>query len=94
MCAKAHRHKSLNFWKNLLCTDENKINRVGTDGKTFVRRLKDQVLNPRFTTKSIKHRGGKIIVWVAFSWYVVGPIVRIDGTMDRFQYLDILKKKM
>ena len=29
-----------------------------------------------------------------FSWYSVGPLVRIPGLMDRFIYLDILKNNM
>lgn len=35
-----------------------------------------------------------IMVWGCFSRYGVGPLVRIEGTMDRFMYADILKKQM
>lgn len=33
-------------------------------------------------------------VWGSFSWRGVGPLVKIEGTMDKFVYLDILKNKM
>jgi len=65
-----------------------------TSSGRMKRSPKSQALNPRFTTKTLKNGEGKLMVWGGFSWYGVGPIVRIDGIMDRFQYLDILKKKM
>ena len=34
------------------------------------------------------------MVWGAFSWHGVGPIVKINGKMDRYQYLDILENQM
>ena len=34
------------------------------------------------------------MVWGAFSWHGVGPLVKINGKMDKFQYLDILKNHM
>lgn len=74
--------------------DETERNRMGPDGKTFVRRPKGQALNPKYTIKSIKHGGGRILCWGAFSWHGVGPIIRINEIMDRFQYLDILKNIM
>lgn len=67
---------------------------MGPDGKTFVCRPKGQALNPKYTMKSIKHGGGSILCWGAFSWHGVGPIFRINGIRDRFQYLDILKNTM
>ena len=39
--------------------------------------------------RSRKHNGV-----VAFAWHGVGPIVKINETMDLYQYLDILKNKM
>lgn len=34
------------------------------------------------------------MVWGAFSWHGIGPLVKINGKMDKFQYLDILKNHM
>ena len=47
----------------------------------------------RLTQKTVKHGGGSTMVCGAFSWHGVGPLVKINGKMDKFQYLDILKKK-
>lgn len=92
--ARAHRDKDLSFWKNILWSDETKINKIGPDGKTFVRRPKGQALNPRYTMKTVKHGAGSIMCWGAFSWRGVGPLYRINGVMDRFMYVDILKNQM
>lgn len=92
--ARTHKNKDLSFWKKILWSDETKVNRMGPDGRVFVHRPKNQALNPRYTQKTIKHGGGSIMVWGSFSWHGVGPIVKINAKMDRYQYLDILKNKM
>lgn len=92
--AKTHKGNELSFWKNVLWSDETKINRVGPDGRTFVHRPKNQALNIKYTQKTLKHGGGNVMVWGAFSWHGVGPIVKIVDKMDRFQYLSILKNTM
>lgn len=92
--AKTHKNKNVQFWKRVLWSDETKVNRIGPDGKTFVHRPKCQAYNHRYTLKTVKHGGGNLMVWGAFSWHGVGPLVRIDGRMDKFSYLNILKNTM
>lgn len=92
--AKSHKEKDSSFWKNVLWSDETKVNRIGPDGRTVVHRPKNQALNIKYTQKTVKHGGGSLMVWGAFSWHGVGPIVKIVNKMDRFQYLDILKNNM
>ena len=45
--ARTHKDNPINFWKNVLWSDERKINRIGPDGRTFVRRPRCQEYNPR-----------------------------------------------
>ena len=78
----------------MLWSDETKINSIGSDDKTFVHRPRCQEYNNRFRQKTVKHGGGSIMVWVAFSWLGTGPLVKINRKMDKIQYLDILKKHM
>lgn len=70
------------------------LNRIGPDGRTVVHRPKNQALHINYTQKTVKHGGGSLLVWGTFSWYGVGPIVKIEGKMDKFQYLSILKNYM
>ena len=92
--AKQRVHKNLNFWQNVLWTDESKFNWFGSDGKQYVRRSRNQELSPRYTLKTVKHGGGNVIVWGSFSWCGVGPLHRIQGTMDQHMYKEILENVM
>ena len=89
--AKQHVHKDLSFWQNVLWTDRSKFNRFGSDGKQNVRRPQNQELSPRYTLKTVKHGDGNVIVWGSFSWCGVGPLHRIQGTMDQHMYKEILE---
>lgn len=81
-------------WKNILFSDETKINLFGSDGRVYVRRGKNQELNPRNTIKTVKHGGGNIKIWGCFSYAGVGPIFWIKDIMTKELYLKILKTVM
>lgn len=78
----------------MLFSDESKFNIKGSDGLKLVRRPKGQRLNPRYTTGSVKHGGGNVMVWGCFSGHGIGPIHQINGIMDRFVYKEILHNVM
>ena len=81
-------------WRNILWSDETKINLFNSDGKQYVRRPSKQELSPRFTAKTVKHGGGNIMVWGCFSWYGVGPLFWIKDIMTQYTYVDILNNVM
>lgn len=105
MVTKRQRQKRLEFarhhlsypkeqWKFILWSDETKINRIGPDGRRFVRRPKRREFDPKYTSAVVKHGGGSINVWGCFSWNGVGPIHRIDGILTKEKYVDILRDVM
>ena len=62
-------------WRNILWSDETKINLFGSDAlKIFVRRPKRKEHDPRYTVKTVKNGGGNIKIWGCFSYYGVGPL--------------------
>lgn len=81
-------------WRNILWSDETKVNLIGSDGKRWVRRPVDSAFKPQYTTKTFKHGGGNIMVWGCFSWYGVGPLFWIKKIMDQYLYAEILENVM
>ncbi len=82
-------------WKNVLFSDESKFNLHRSDGMVWVRRPKGERYNPKYTIPTMKHGGGKsLMVWGCISGHGVGPLVKIEGIMDRYKYLDILRMHM
>lgn len=92
--AREHLNKPLKFWRNILWTDETKINLFSSDGKRYVRRPPNRARDPKYTTKTVKHGGGRIMLWAAISGKGVGPIVQIEGIMDQYVYKNILTETM
>lgn len=94
--AFAHEHldEAKEKWRNILWSDETKINLFGSDGKRYVRRPANEQFNPKYTKKTVKYGGGSIMVWGCFSWYGVGPLHRIKGIMDAVYYRKILRTVM
>lgn len=92
--AKHHLDKPLSFWKNVLWSDELKFCRFGSDGKKYVWRPQNMQHYPKYTLKTVKHGGGSVMVWGAFSWHGVGPILKIDSKMDQHIYKNIIINHM
>ena len=52
-------------------------------GKRYVRRRPGEEFNPQCVTPTMKHGGGKILVWGCFTARDVGHIHHIKGIMDQ-----------
>ncbi|KAF8642965.1 hypothetical protein AX16_009295 [Volvariella volvacea WC 439] len=44
----------------------------------------------RYVTKKVKHGGGHVMVWGCITSSGLGRLVRIEGNMNRFLYVEIL----
>ncbi|CAK9829579.1 Transposable element Tcb1 transposase, partial [Anthophora retusa] len=93
--AKNYQHWTVQYWKKVLFSDESKFKLFGSDGKQYVRRPVGTRYNFKYQIPTVKHGGGGgVMVWGAFSYEGVDPLIEIEGVMDDFVYKDILGKKM
>jgi len=92
--AKEHQSWTVEDWKKVLFSDETKINLFGNDGRRYVRRPKGSRYDSRYQIPTVKHGGGSIMLWGAFSWKGVGPIFKIEGNMDSAMYKNIILEQM
>lgn len=64
--ARKYENWTVRQWKNVLFSDETKINRVCSDGKRYVRRPPNTAFDPKYTIVTLKHCGGNVKIWGAF----------------------------
>ncbi|CAH2099189.1 unnamed protein product [Euphydryas editha] len=92
--AKKYQCWTASDWRKVLFSDESKFHLFGSDGRKYVRRPAGTRYNVRYQTPTVKHGGGNIKVWGAFSANGIGPLVEIHGNMDAVMYKDILQNHM
>ncbi|GBM96008.1 Transposable element Tcb1 transposase [Araneus ventricosus] len=92
--AKSYIKKPPEFWNSVLFVDESKYNVFGSNGKQMVLRKPNSELEMKNLTPSVKPGGGSQMVWGCMSVVGVGNLHFIDGMMDKYMYLDILKQNL
>jgi transposase len=89
--AKAHQDWTVADWKCVLWSDETKVNRLGSDGQRWGYKRAGQTLQPHHTIPTSKHGGGSIMVWACMGWDGPGYMCKIDGTLNKELYIEILE---
>lgn len=92
--ARRHVNWTVDDWAKDLWSDESKVCFFTSDGIQYVRRPVGTRFEPKYQLPTVKHGGGHVMVWGCFCRNGVGPLVRIEGTMDRFHYAEILQEHM
>lgn len=86
---KQHRDWELDDWQHVVWSDESTFTiRSGRRYRVWVQT--GEPLHLQLTKGTVKH-DRKINVWGCFSYVGVGAFHRIEGIMDKHQFLDILK---
>jgi len=81
-------------WDHVIFSDESKFHLFGSDGVQYCRRYNGDAMSPLFTQKTVKHGGGKVTVWGCITRNGVGRLHRIEGNMDKHQYVQILRESL
>uniref|UniRef100_A0AAZ3S8D9 Transposase Tc1-like domain-containing protein n=1 Tax=Oncorhynchus tshawytscha TaxID=74940 RepID=A0AAZ3S8D9_ONCTS len=90
----AHGDKDRTFWRNVLWSDETKIELFGHNYHRYVWRKKGAACKPKRTIPTVKHRSVRIMLWGCFAAGGTGALHKIDGIMRQENYVDILKQHL
>ncbi len=92
--AEDKQTKDMDYWNNVLWSDEIKINIIGSDGVKRVWRQPGEESKDKCVLPTVKHSGGSVMVWGCMSAAGTVELQFIDGTMNANMYCDILKQSM
>jgi hypothetical protein len=77
----AHGDKECTFWRNVLWSDETKIELFGHNDHRNVWRKKGEVCNSKNTIPTVNHGDGSIMLWECIAVGGTGALQKIDGIM-------------
>ena len=92
--ARRHRRRIVQQWGHVIFSDESSFRMFGHRGQTHVCRLRGEKFHPDCVLPTIKHGGGSIMVWGWMSRSGPGAIYRVEGNMNKHQYLHVLENVM
>lgn len=92
--ANGYINKNIEFWCQVLFSDESKFNIFHSGGRILVWRKRNTELDPKNLCSTVKHGGGGVMVWGCMAASDVGELVFIEDTMDKMRYLEILKENL
>ncbi len=84
--------KDMDYWNHVLWSDETKINLFGSDGVKRVWRQPGEEYKDKCVLPTVKHGGGRVMIWDCMSAAGTGELQFIEGTMNDNMYYDILKQ--
>ncbi|KAG1324471.1 hypothetical protein G6F63_012574 [Rhizopus arrhizus] len=91
--ARAHLSWTIDDWKKVIFSDETKVNRIGSDGLQWTWTNGDK-LKVFQVQHIIKHGGGSLILWGCLTWYGVGYLSNIKGSVNSDFYIGILEDEL
>jgi transposase len=92
--ARRHKDWTVEDWKRVVWSDETKINRFCSDGRSWCWVRDGEGRQPRNVKQTVKHGGGSIMVWGCMTAEGVGFLCRIVDKMDQHLYKSILEDEL
>ena len=92
--ARDHQHWTLADWFRVIWSDETKICRFSSDGRSWCWVRDSRERNSRTVNQTRKHGGGSIMIWGCMTARGVGYMCRIEGRLNKEGYLEILQDEL
>jgi len=92
--ARAHKDWTVDDWKRIVWSDETKINRFCSDGRSWCWVRDGESVQERHVKQTMKHGGGSIMVWGCMTAHGPGYLCKIEGAMDQHLYKAILEDEL
>ena len=88
--AKKYEKWTATDWEKVVFSDESGFPLFAKFSRAFVRRGPGEAFLPQCIKPTVKHGGGKVMVWGCFSILGPGVIKRVEGKMTKEVYHGIL----
>lgn len=79
-------------WSKVLWSDESTFELWRTRGRVWVRRRKGERFLAECVVPTVKHGGGKVMVWGTMARSGIGSLTIVDGRLNSEAYIKIIKK--
>ena len=86
--------KHMDYWNNILWSEEMKINLFGSDGLKHVWWRPGEDYKDKCVMPTVKHGGGNVMVWGCMSAEGVGEIYFNEGNINYNMFSEILQHSM
>jgi len=77
-------------WRSVIWSDKSRFTIFKNDGPGRVWRTPGTRFNIENMVPTVKFGGGGLMMWGCFSGKGLGPLVKVEGKMNRFDYIEIL----
>lgn len=81
-----HLQKPEDFWKQVLWTNEVKMELFGYNKQRYVWRKKGEAFHEKNTLPTVKYGGGSIMLWDCVAVSGRESIAQVEGIMDFIKY--------
>jgi DDE superfamily endonuclease len=75
-------------------SDESRFNLFHNDGRVKILRRPGERYHIDCLAPTVKHGGGSVMVWGCISWWGVGPLVVVEGTLNKTSYVALMEKHL
>lgn len=92
--ARKYERFTVADWSKVVFSDESKFVLFGNPGSQYVRRPKGSRFDKKYQQPTVKHGGGSVMVWGAFSARGTFPLTMIEGKLTGERYARLLGEAM